>query len=195
LDFDEQSDKVVISEIPFDKRSKSNDDVNIAIHIELSGSNRTYDSILTLPDVYYMNLQMTTWNNNYILVDMTNRTSRDAAEMYYRIYKWDGAQERLCLYVEVDGVPKNQLKGELFPSEKNAQFFACANNNAVEQQRNDNVFARVNIQRAALFVFPKVTSRTKMYLIKNDQVKIKEYVYSKSDGKDWFLVEYMPCSV
>ncbi len=56
-------------------------------------------------------------NFNEIVVDFSNRSSRDSAELSYLIYRWDEQQQNFCLKASVTGIPTNQLKSEIVPSQ------------------------------------------------------------------------------
>lgn len=65
-------------------------------------------------------------NHNDLIVDFSNRSSRDAAELSYLVYKWNKQQQDFCLKASVDGVPANQLRGEFVPRQVEvARYYQC----------------------------------------------------------------------
>lgn len=75
-------------------------------------------------------------NPNELVVDFTNRSSRDAAELSYLVYEWDKRRQDFCLKASVDGVPANQLRNELTPKQvEMARYSECARLDSSLQER------------------------------------------------------------
>lgn len=52
-----------------------------------------------------------------LVVDYSDRGSREAPEMSYNVYRWNQEFGQLCLYLTVDAIPPSQLERELVPSD------------------------------------------------------------------------------
>lgn len=59
-----------------------------------------------------------------LIVDYTNRSSRDNPELVYNVYRWDVERVSFCLHASVDGTPPNQLLGQHTPSNLRVVYFA-----------------------------------------------------------------------
>lgn len=58
-----------------------------------------------------------------LVVDRTNRSSRDSAELSYDVYRWSAKDKTLCLSVSISGAPANQLEDEVIPSDTAATHY------------------------------------------------------------------------
>lgn len=58
-----------------------------------------------------------------MIVDRSNRSSRDSAELSYDVYRWNDGKNGLCLHSHIFGSPANQLRGELVPGEIDIELF------------------------------------------------------------------------
>lgn len=58
-----------------------------------------------------------------MIVDRSNRNSRDSAELSYDVYRWNDGKNTLCLHSQVFGSPANQLRGELVPGDIDIKLF------------------------------------------------------------------------
>jgi len=201
LDFDGKPDRITIY-YPYGipEYGDENQTVLVGIRVYPSTENKHFDFVLPVELTLFYYLHPYPWNNNYLLLYLTNTLSRDARSLNYQIYRWDTQEKKLCLYVDVTGVAANQLKNEEYPSFKQVKVFnKCLNmsdSSPSEDMSNDywkintNITANITEEKAWLYDSPGSSKKTKMYLVKNNQVVIKDYTFSQEDGVDWFLVEY-----
>jgi hypothetical protein len=204
IDSDGKPDRVVIAypnTLPKYEDEDQTVPVNIKIHLSSQSNYFDFTLPVDLSLVYY--LHPSAWNENYLFLSLTNTTSRDAKLLNYQIYRWDNNEKKLCLYVEVTGVAGSQLNNEMYPSLKQVKVFnKCLNMSdsspaLLEEEyngywkKNTNITANITEEKAWLYNSPNSTTKTKMYLIKNDKVVIKDYKFSQKDGEDWFLIEFL----
>ncbi|RPE75883.1 tetratricopeptide repeat protein [Vulcaniibacterium tengchongense] len=87
-------------------------------------------------------------HGSLLIVDHSERSSRDAAEFNYSVFRWSRDKNTLCLHAEVSGTPANQLQGERIPKEAEVTFYApCA---AFGGKTPPQPLAPENARRAAL---------------------------------------------
>lgn len=84
-----------------------------------------------------------------LIIDYSNRSSRDSAELVYDIYTWSMPRRSLCLKASVTGVPPNQLRGEIIPSEVEVERFSGCNHpgDAVSPKALSKTEATASISR------------------------------------------------
>lgn len=197
LDLDGIPDQITVS-VP-DKFSENlNHDAPVNVQINFSSKIKSYEKNFTLSEVYIPNLHVTSWYKNpgYLLFSYTNYSTRDATELNYKIYKWNSQRDELCLYVAVTGMKANQLENERFPSEKHVSIFndciglggSKLDAEYYSNQEDNDIIMKIAVEKAELYNAPKLSLKTKMYLIKDDSVLIRKHEYS--GGVDWFLVEF-----
>lgn len=59
-----------------------------------------------------------------LIVDYSNRNSRDSADLSYYVYRWREDDRELCLHSHIYGAPVNQLDGELVSQDISLQLFS-----------------------------------------------------------------------
>jgi hypothetical protein len=175
--------------------------VPVDIDIDFSATGDHFHETFQISDeVELMYLNVYSWGASlddkpgYLIFDYSPRASRDAAFFSYKIFKWDLEKKKLCLFVEGDGVPPNQLENEKYSSEKNVVLYSgCAGLGDTAKDTNisvkdDLVSVKVITDRATLFNSPEESHKSKSYLVKGDTVMIVKYQYFR--GKDWYLIKY-----
>ncbi|MCL2590674.1 MAG: hypothetical protein FWD67_07320 [Betaproteobacteria bacterium] len=201
FDLDGKPDKVTIT-IP---RNSSDDYVNesvpVTIRVDFSSGKRSFEGVLPVESGIVYSMMPYARKEGYLVLDFTNRSTRDATLIIAQLYRWDADVSKLCLYAEVTGVSGNTLKKEFYPSFKQVAIFneckSLADSSPHEEdedngywKKNTNISVKITEKKAALYDSANFSTKTKMYLIKDDKVIIKNYMFSQKDGTDWFLIEY-----
>jgi len=207
LDFDGKPDKIVVI-----APQNSSDDygveknIPVSIRIDFGSGKNSFNSVLPVTSGIVYSLMPYLSNKNYLGLDFTNRISRSPVFIISQIYRWDVSVGKLCLYAEVTGVSGSQLNNEIYPPLKQVKVFDKCMEMADSSpswgededngywKNNTNIKTSITEERAWLYNSPNSSAKTKMYLIKNDQVVIKNYNFSQKEGKDWFLVEFLNTS-
>jgi hypothetical protein len=203
LDFDGKPDKVIVS-VPQNSSDDYGAERNILVSIRIDFDSRKngFDDVLPVTSGIVYSLMPHASNKNYLGLDFTNRTSRSPVLIISQIYRWNDNASKLCLYAEVTGISRDQLNNEIHPSLKQVKVFdgcmkmADSSPSWGEDEDNDywkkNTNIKVNIveEKAWLYGSPDLSTKTKMYLIKNDLITIKDYIFSQKNGEDWFLIEF-----
>jgi len=140
------------------------------------------------------------WRNTpgVLVLDYTNRFTKQASDFYYEVYRWVQDHNKLCLHSTSSGVPPDQLADEVHDSERFVRLYnGCIGIGETKSvlDINDEDYYRKNpvftfISTARLYNSPNSNDKSNMYLIKGDKVKVKDYKYIKSTGTDWFFIEY-----
>ena len=58
-----------------------------------------------------------------MIVDRSNRNSRESAEMSYDVYQWKEDKNGLCLHSHIYGASPNELRGEFAPEQIDIELF------------------------------------------------------------------------
>jgi hypothetical protein len=198
FDGDGLSDEVIISKQKEVEDSISETDIRV--QIKFSSKAQDVDvKFLTDEDFH---VYISKLHPRSLVIDRT----RSAGWKYsksYDLYVWDDGYKKMCLHASV--------YQEMFgPSEPKAalgmpkQSYVRAYNKCEEiggdvpgPEITDqgywdtyHVSAKVVVDKSWLYSSPNVKNKTKMYLVKDDTLVIKEHRYVKE--KDWYLIEYMP---
>lgn len=72
-----------------------------------------------------------------LVVDYSNRSSRDSAELSYEVYRWSEKHGKLCLHSSVNGIPANQLKHDLIPTETSISLYECCATPGGDEQASE----------------------------------------------------------
>lgn len=122
LDGDGTADKIVLDSAKFDQNGLLE---SKRVAITLSRTVKTAQGVIETSTGNLLVYQGI--NPNDLMVDFSNRSSRDAAELSYLVYRWDKQRQDFCLKASVDGVPANQLQDELLPRQMEvARYGGCA---------------------------------------------------------------------
>ncbi|WP_160330912.1 tetratricopeptide repeat protein [Xanthomonas massiliensis] len=85
---------------------------HVIIHLSSLGSPVEYDISSETESIELYPLK-----TGELVVDRSDRSSRDAAEFDYSVYGWVAAERSFCLKADVSGTPANQLQGEIFSTD------------------------------------------------------------------------------
>ena len=116
-------------------------------------------------------------------------------DFHHEVYRWEDEYKKLCLFADIEGKLEPSI-GRILS--KNVMIYnKCiaigdhASTSKGEQYYRDfNISASILLDKAWLYNSPNVKNVSKMYLIKDDQIIVKNYKYA--NGEDWFLVRYLP---
>jgi hypothetical protein len=200
LDLDGKQDHIEINVPEF---RDMNSVLPLKLHITFASSKNVVDQTIPVIGYYLIYFYPGVWRDHFLKLNFTNTVSRDAAEFFYEIYKWNDDLKRLCRYIKASGIPRNQLARETHASMKNVEIYMDCNpiddlpSQTIDEPdpnfwASSNVHTKVVVDKAYLFNAPGPMSKSKMYLIRGDSVSIKDHRYVK--GKDWYRAEYISLS-
>jgi len=119
FDGDGKIDKIEIREEKFDQDGQlESKQVSINLSSQKEALNGTFKTETGSITAY----QGT--NPDEIIIDFSNRSSRDAAELSYLVYRWSKQQQKFCLKASVDGIPANQLQDEITPRQMEVTWYS-----------------------------------------------------------------------
>lgn len=90
------------------------------VSIWLSGHNEPLTVMLTSSS---SDLDVYVSNKGELIVDRSNSSSRDGAELDYSTYLWHPDHQAFCLAATTSGIPANQLAGEVIPSHMEVEHY------------------------------------------------------------------------
>jgi len=141
------------------------------------------------------------WRNTpgILVLNYSQLSTRQPTDFNYEIYSWVRRFNKLCLHSATNGIPGDKALGE-YAYERHVRLYSdCVGleeeipNGYVNDEdyyRKSLVYTFISAKQARLYNSPNDNDKSKMYLIKGDKVKVKDYKYKKNTGTDWFFVEY-----
>jgi hypothetical protein len=177
------------------------DVVDYRVQIVFSTNAPPIDIVLSEdPDAFY--IASCRQIANCIVIDRT-RSFGWKYDRSYDLYTWDDKYKKMCLHASVyqtmyepsepeaaSGMPKQSYVRAYNKCEEIGGNVPGPEITDQSYWNTYNVSAKIVMGKSWLYSSPDVKNKTKMYLIKDDQVTIKEHKYVR--GTDWYLVEYMP---
>jgi|GEM_PF-6256418 len=197
LDVDGVPDVLSVS-----RSQKSDDEVVIDLRINYSSKAPSVQMSKTIASEEASYFAFYQWQNapGTLVLDYTNRGTRQPTDFYYEIYRWVGNLNKLCLHSTSSGISPDQLAGETYDSARFVRLYSdciglgegipARNITDDEYYQKSSAFAYISANKARLYNSPNDKDKTKMYLIKGDKVKVKKYKYTA--GRNWYFVEYQP---
>jgi hypothetical protein len=199
IDADGILDTIVVT-----KSKTPDDEVTLNLQIVFSSNAKTVNRTETLDSIDASHFTVYLWRNTpgVLVLDYTNRSTRQASDFRYEVYKWTRSLNKLCLHSTYHGTPPDQLADETHDSTRFVRFYnSCTgldettpslNVSDEDYYRIGAIFTTISDKKAKLYNSPNDNDKSKMYLVFGDKIKVKGYRYIKNSGTDWFFIEYQP---
>jgi hypothetical protein len=154
-----------------------------------------------LDEVESMNFGLYLWQGTpgILVLNYSNLSTRQPIDFKFEVYNWVRSFNKLCLHSTADGIPKEKSSEGYDPERRVRLYSDCIGLDekipAEEVEDKDyyqksSVFTFISAKQARLYNSPNDSDKSKMYLVKGDKVKVRDYKYQKSTGTDWFFVGY-----
>jgi hypothetical protein len=201
LDIDGIADEVMVSK-PEQLQEDPDAVVPVNIKISYSSGAHSVNAKLDLDGYTASVFDVSLWRNipGILVLNYAELSGREPADGYYEIYKWETRLRKMCLYESVIPAQGDKAVPHSGPRYISIRIYnPCI---GIGDQKPDSTLedkdyyqkflikTHISKNKVRLYNTPSQTDKSKMYLVKGDEVTISEY--RVANGSGWFLVDYFP---